>query len=118
MPAFTKLLIPTFLLIALTSGCGGGDKPPAGPGGPGAAMPPPEVDTITVAGGKATFTQDLPGRLQEEGMAVIVVEQHARLALELTERAIVLDRGRIVHQSSSRSLLDDPATLDRLVSVA
>lgn len=56
--------------------------------------------------------------IQEEGMAVIVVEQHARLALELTERAIVLDRGRIVHQSSSRSLLDDPATLDRLVSVA
>ncbi|WHZ09586.1 MAG: ABC transporter, ATP-binding protein 2 (cluster 4, leucine/isoleucine/valine/benzoate) [Burkholderiaceae bacterium] len=56
--------------------------------------------------------------IQDEGMAVIVVEQHARLALELTRRAIVLDRGRIVHQSSSRSLLDDPRTLDRLVSVA
>ena len=56
--------------------------------------------------------------IQEEGMAVIVVEQHARLTLELTERAIVLDRGRIVHQSTSRSLLDDPQTLDRLVSVA
>jgi branched-chain amino acid transport system ATP-binding protein len=59
------------------------------------------------------------GRLiADEGMAVIVVEQHARLALSLTGRAIVLDRGRIVHDSDSRSLLDDPQTLDRLVAVA
>lgn len=52
------------------------------------------------------------------GMSVIVVEQHARLALSLTRNAIVLDRGRIVHASDSRSLLDDPATLDRLVAVS
>jgi branched-chain amino acid transport system ATP-binding protein len=50
--------------------------------------------------------------------AVIVVEQHARLALELTETAIVLDRGRIVHRAASAELLADPATLDRLVAVA
>jgi branched-chain amino acid transport system ATP-binding protein len=50
--------------------------------------------------------------------AVIVVEQHARLALELTANAIVLDRGRIVHRAASAKLLADPATLDRLVAVA
>jgi branched-chain amino acid transport system ATP-binding protein len=50
--------------------------------------------------------------------AVIVVEQHARLALELTANAIVLDRGRIVHRAASADLLADPATLDRLVAVA
>jgi branched-chain amino acid transport system ATP-binding protein len=50
--------------------------------------------------------------------AVIVVEQHARLALQLTQQAIVLDRGRIVHRSTSDVLLRDPATLDRLVAVA
>ena len=50
--------------------------------------------------------------------AVIVVEQHARLALTLTEQAIVLDRGRVVHRGASEALLRDPATLDRLVSVA
>ncbi len=50
--------------------------------------------------------------------AVIVVEQHARLALELTTHAIVLDRGRVVHRGPSAALLDDPATLDRLVAVA
>lgn len=54
----------------------------------------------------------------EEGMAVVVVEQHARLALSLTSRAIVLDRGRIVHASDSGSLLADGTTLDRLVAVA
>ncbi|MGV7207048.1 ABC transporter ATP-binding protein [Oxalobacteraceae bacterium A2-2] len=56
--------------------------------------------------------------VQEEGMSVIVVEQHARLALSLTTRAIVLDRGRIVHDSDSASLLADGDKLDRLVAVA
>jgi branched-chain amino acid transport system ATP-binding protein len=56
--------------------------------------------------------------VKEEGLSVIVVEQHARLALSLTERAIVLDRGRIVHDSDSASLLADGDKLDRLVSVA
>ncbi len=50
--------------------------------------------------------------------AVIVVEQHARLALQLTQQAIVLDRGRVVHRSNSESLLLDPGLLDRLVAVA
>jgi branched-chain amino acid transport system ATP-binding protein len=56
--------------------------------------------------------------IADEGMAVIVVEQHARLALSLTGRAIVLDRGRIVHDSDSASLLADGDKLDRLVAVA
>jgi len=51
-------------------------------------------------------------------MAVIVVEQHARLALQLTEDALVLDRGKVVHRSSSQSLLDDPGTLERFLGVA
>ena len=50
--------------------------------------------------------------------AVIVVEQHARLALGLTTQAMVLDRGRVVHRAASEELLRDPATLDRLIAVA
>jgi branched-chain amino acid transport system ATP-binding protein len=50
--------------------------------------------------------------------AVIVVEQHARIALTLTTQAMVLDRGRVVHRAASEQLLRDPATLDRLVAVA
>ncbi|WP_296224081.1 ABC transporter ATP-binding protein [Ralstonia sp. UBA689] len=56
--------------------------------------------------------------VDEGGMAVIVVEQHARLALELTQRTLVLDRGRIVHASASADLLADAPLLQRLVSVA
>ena len=54
----------------------------------------------------------------EGALAVIIVEQHARLALGITRQAVVLERGRIVHQSTSASLLDDAAMLDRLVAVA
>ncbi|MDP1609660.1 MAG: efflux RND transporter periplasmic adaptor subunit [Sulfuritalea sp.] len=52
------------LLLALLAACGDGGKkgPPGAP--PGAGMPPPEVDVITIAAGSATITQDLPGRLQ------------------------------------------------------
>ena len=51
-------------------------------------------------------------------MAVILVEQHARLALELTSDALVLERGRVVHRGPSAALLSDPAALGRLVGVA
>jgi branched-chain amino acid transport system ATP-binding protein len=54
----------------------------------------------------------------DKGMSVIIVEQHARLALSLTQRAIVLDRGRVVHESDSASLMNDAETLNRLVAVA
>ena len=56
--------------------------------------------------------------LAEAGMAVVVVEQHAKLALSLTRNAIVLDRGRVVHRCASEALMNDPATLHRLVAVA
>ena len=56
--------------------------------------------------------------VREGGMAVIVVEQHAKLALSLTRQAIVLERGRVVHRAPSEALLADPATLHRLVAVA
>jgi branched-chain amino acid transport system ATP-binding protein len=50
-------------------------------------------------------------------MAVIIVEQHARLALSVTRNAIVIERGRIVHEGASAFLLAEPARLDRLVGV-
>ena len=51
------------------------------------------------------------------GMAMILVEQHARLALSLTRHALFLDRGRIVHRAASGALLQDPARLEQLLSV-
>lgn len=55
--------------------------------------------------------------VNDTGLAVIVVEQHARLALQLTREAIVLDRGRVVHRGSSEELIADPDRLHRLVAL-
>src|SRR6266508_5620070 len=55
--------------------------------------------------------------IKDEGTAVILVEQHAELALSLTQEALVMERGVIVHRAPSRELLNDAATLDRLVGL-
>ena len=55
--------------------------------------------------------------IAQEGTAVILVEQHAELALSLTQDAVVMERGVIVHRAPSRALLDDAATLDRLIGL-
>jgi branched-chain amino acid transport system ATP-binding protein len=52
-----------------------------------------------------------------EGMAIVLVEQHVDQALSLTHRAIVLERGRIVHEGDSAALRADPHALDRWVGV-
>lgn len=66
--------------------------------------------------------QDLKRVIRElrsnAGIGIILVEQHARLALSLTHNAIVLERGRIAHSSRSAQLLKDPRLLNRLVGVA
>ena len=50
-------------------------------------------------------------------MAIVLVEQHAELALSLSSRALVMERGRIVHAAPSAELLRDPATLNRWLAV-
>ena len=55
--------------------------------------------------------------IAEQGTAFILIEQHAQMALSLTDEAIVLERGRIVHRARSRDLLQDAATLDRLIGL-
>jgi branched-chain amino acid transport system ATP-binding protein len=53
----------------------------------------------------------------DEGTAFILVEQHAEVALSLTNDAIVLERGAIAHRARSQDLLKDHATLDRLIGL-
>ena len=53
----------------------------------------------------------------DEGTAVILVEQHAELALSLTDTVLILERGRIAHRAASSALLADRATLERLVGL-
>jgi branched-chain amino acid transport system ATP-binding protein len=55
--------------------------------------------------------------LAEQGTAFILVEQHAEMALGLTENAIVIERGNVAHRAPSAELLKDHATLDRLIGL-
>lgn len=61
--------------------------------------------------------QAIHGLIQNEGLAVILVEQNARKALSITDEAVVLERGQIVHQSTAAALLADSAYLDQLLGV-
>ena len=56
--------------------------------------------------------------LKESGLTLILVEQHAHMALETTDRVVVLDRGRIVHDGASSELLADEARMGALLGVA
>jgi branched-chain amino acid transport system ATP-binding protein len=53
----------------------------------------------------------------DEGTAFILVEQHAEVALSLTQDAVVLERGAIAHRARSGDLLRDQAMLDRLIGL-
>ena len=55
--------------------------------------------------------------VRDEGQALILVEQHVEQALSLTHRAIVLERGRIVHEGTREALLVDRHGLERWIGV-
>ncbi len=56
--------------------------------------------------------------VRDEGMSAIIVEQNPRLILPITQRAVVLDRGSVVHEGASAELLVDRERLDRWLGVA
>jgi branched-chain amino acid transport system ATP-binding protein len=56
--------------------------------------------------------------IQEESLTVILVEQHARLALEVTQDTLVLNRGRVSYFGKSEELLGDPQRLTSLIVAA
>jgi branched-chain amino acid transport system ATP-binding protein len=51
-------------------------------------------------------------------MAVLIVEQHAELALSLAPRGVVMERGRVVHDGAAAGLLADRVRLDRWLGAA
>ena len=55
--------------------------------------------------------------LSDRRIAIILVEQHTEIALELTAEAIVLERGAVAHRAPSATLAKDLATLERLVGL-
>ena len=56
-------------------------------------------------------TFEVVERLRAAGTTILMVEQMARQALRVSDRAYVLEHGRIVHEGRSADLLDDPRVL-------
>ena len=50
------------------------------------------------------------------GLSIVLVEQNSRVALEFAERAVVMDRGRVVYDGASRELREDAERLASLVA--
>ena len=55
--------------------------------------------------------------IADEGTALVLIEQHAEVALSLTSDAVIMERGAIVHRALSADLLRDTATLDRFIGL-
>ncbi len=55
---------------------------------------------------------------REEGMSALVVEQHAHKVLGVTDEAVILERGAVVHAAPSAALRADPAALERHLGVS
>jgi branched-chain amino acid transport system ATP-binding protein len=55
--------------------------------------------------------------VRDEGLSAIIVEQHARKVLNVTDRALILERGTLAHEGPSAALAEDAATLDRYLGV-
>lgn len=58
------------------------------------------------------------GRMKDEGISVLLVEQNAFLALQLADRAYVLSEGEIVFAGDAATLRDDTARMEQLAGVA
>ena len=55
---------------------------------------------------------------RDEGLSAIIVEQHPQAILAISDVAVVLDHGTVVHSDSAQALSDRPDLLDQLLGVA
>ncbi len=54
---------------------------------------------------------------EQESLAIVLVEQNSRVALDFAERCIVMNRGRIVRDGPSAELRSNAELLERLVGI-
>jgi branched-chain amino acid transport system ATP-binding protein len=55
---------------------------------------------------------------REEGLSAIIVEQHPQAILKISDSAVVLDRGTVVHSGTALELRQRPELLEQLLGVA
>ena len=57
------------------------------------------------------------GEIQRQGVAVLLVEQNTRLALEATQRVYLIEKGAIKHEGRSSDLKNDAEVRMRYLGV-
>ena len=54
----------------------------------------------------------------EQGLTILLVEQQARLALQLASRAYILERGQVTIEGKARDLIDDPRVVEAYLGIS
>jgi branched-chain amino acid transport system ATP-binding protein len=73
------------------------------------------IDEMSLGLAPVVFLRLLPivQRIAATGVAVLLVEQFAQLALRISTDALVITSGRVTYSGSAAALLEDPALLQR-----
>ena len=58
------------------------------------------------------------GQMRQEGISVLLVEQNARMSLEIADHAYVLDDGQVVYSGPARELAADEARVQALAGAS
>jgi branched-chain amino acid transport system ATP-binding protein len=56
-------------------------------------------------------------RLSQQGLAILLSEQNARLSLAIADRGCVIEKGRVTLEGTGEALLADPAVAERYLGV-
>mgnify|MGYP001168794453 CR=1 FL=1 len=60
---------------------------------------------------------ELFARLRREGTTILLVEQNVERALSFSDRAVILDQGRVVHEGDAQALLADREIQEKYCAV-
>ncbi|MDP7518064.1 MAG: branched-chain amino acid ABC transporter ATP-binding protein, partial [Arenicellales bacterium] len=74
--------------------------------------------TLGLAPIAVTEVFDLIAELRDQGLAILVVEQNVRQALEISDYAYVLESGRIVLEGKGGELLNNSRLVESYLGVA
>lgn len=56
-------------------------------------------------------------RLRKQGTTILLIEQNVEIALAISDRAYIVDQGRIVHEGTARNLLADNEIQEKYCSI-
>jgi membrane fusion protein, multidrug efflux system len=112
----TPLIALTFIVAAILAGCGKGA--PAGPGGPGGAMPPPEVSVITVQASSQPIELEYAGQTAGSRETEVRARVAGILQRRLFTEGATVKAGQPLFQIDPANFQTQAASLDASVALA